>query len=520
MIHPIQDVKIFVLLAVLMLTMQEARSSPAHVPPQHVIVIVVDSLRADHLGCFGYKRDTSPFIDTLATESVFFEHAYSQSSFTAESVLSLFYGLYPSSNPWGTGHYANTNPNLSDLAKLFAAGGYYTGYFSNNPTINETDLHKSFAEYEFTASKFEGNESGPKLTQRCLRFVTEKISQKTFTYLHYLGPHWPYDPPEEYYLRFASEKYPTPLRLIEDIRPNVAELVADGFGPGDARFEDVLIRYDGEIAFEDTAIKTLYDGLRTLGILDQTLIVFTADHGEEFLDHGFVEHAWSLFPESIHVPLFFRMPSLLPPVRIKAPVGLVDVFPTLLNLAGLPPAEYNLDGSSLFFLDNDSWAAKPDNGPLVSELLLSARNMIRTVVQDNYLYIAAPKCMTPAECSTLARDGSKVRIELITGVRPEPDAWGTPQYEALFNLETDPFAKDNILVKYPDICAQMRDFLNIFKGKCPQQISNRHKICRMPKMLVPPIQQFLEEHGYLKPIETPDSVQKENEEKISGLGYL
>ena len=516
---------LFLGLTVCLITACASDSPPPETPPQHVIIIVVDSLRADHMGCYGYERDTSPFLDTLAAEGTVFERAYSQSSFTVESTLSLFTGVYPSVNPWGAGQYGNTNPDLSDMARQFSAGGYHTAYFSNNPTLNLTDLHKSFDEFEFTAFDFEQSGYGPRLTERALACLAERAAEKTFLYLHYVGPHWPYAPPDDYYLRFAPEIFPEPLSLVDDVRPNVPELVNDGFAPGDPRFEDMLIRYDGEIAFEDMAISNLFSGLRMLGLQENTLVVFTADHGEEFLEHGFVEHAWALYPESIHVPLFFWMPKALPAGRVNTPVGLTDVYPTLLTLADLPHPGHAFDGSPLFEKTGGTWTPNPENKPIISELLLPARNMARVVVNDNYLYKAASKWLTPAQCSEVARNGPRVRTDLLVGITPEPDPWGQAQYEALFDLEVDPKAMNTILHETPEVATAMRAILTDYEQRCPPQIPDAQKICRLPPLITVEIQAFLEAKGYLEStaipeIPLPEQDDLEEQERIENIGYF
>jgi len=488
--------------------------------PRHIVMVLVDALRADHLGCYGYARNTSPFLDQLAAESVLFERAYSQSSFTVESTISLFTSLYPSSNAWGGGQYANTNPEVPDLATLLGSGGYHTAYFSTNPTLDYTALHKSFQEHEFLAKTFDKKSRSPELTARALRFITERKDEKTFMYLHYVSPHTPYTPPDDYYLRFAPEVFPKPLDAIDDVRAHLDTLLEEGFGPGEARFEDLMLRYDAEIALEDDAIRNLFEGMRQLGITEDTLFIFLADHGEEFLEHGFVEHAWSLFPESIHVPLFFWMPKRLAPGRVATPVALVDVLPSILDLAGLPSAPHTVDGVPLFHLENGHWLPRPKEKALISELLNPARNVVRSVVEGDYLYVAATKWLSLKECVEVAQNMSAVRAETLTGTRPSPDPWGPLHYEALFNLKTDPTAKDNVLEQLPEIRDRMRKILGDMKARAPEQVPDPVKICRIPFVITYEMRKFLVEQGYLKPEDMTGPDAAETEELIRGLGYF
>ena len=488
--------------------------------PRHIVIVLVDALRADHLGCYGYERNTSPFIDTLAAESVLFERACSQSSFTVESTLSLFSGMYPSSNPWGGGQYANTNPEVKDLAQLLAAGGYHTAYFSTNPTLDYTALHKSFDEHAFLAKTFDKKSQSLKLTEKALNFMKEHTGRSTFMYLHYVSPHTPYTPPDEYYLRFAPEVYPEPLDAIDDVRAHLDTLLAEGFGPGEARFEDLMLRYDAEIAQDDDAIKALFEGLKALGTLEDTLLVFVADHGEEFLEHGSVEHAWSLFSESIHVPLLFWMPKRLAPARIATPVALVDLLPSLLELAGLPPAQHAVDGAPLFQRENDAWVPKPKEKPIIAELLNPVRNVVRAVVEGEYLYIAAPKWLTLEERVSVSQHIADARSETLRGLRPSPHPWGPLQYEALFNRKKDPAEKENILEVLPEVRDRMHGILNALRERCPDQVPDPVKIVRIPNVITHDIRMFLEEKGYLKPESTPEEQAVETEETLRSLGYF
>ena len=494
--------------------------SPANVPPTHVIVVLVDALRADHLGCYGYTRNTSPFIDTLAAESVLFERAYSQSSFTVESTLSLFSGMYPSANAWGGGQYANTNPDIEDLAKLLTVGGYHSAYFSTNPTLDYTELHKSFSEYAFLAKTFDKKSQSLKLTEQALDFMRMRKDQKTFMYLHYVSPHTPYTPPDDHYLRFAPEVYPKPLDAIDDVRAHLDTLLAEGFGPGETRFEDLVLRYDAEIAQDDAAIKTLFEGLQALEALYNTLLVFTADHGEEFLEHGFVEHAWSLFSESIHVPLLFWMPKRLAPARVKTPVALVDILPSLLALAGLPQAAHAVDGAPLFQLENGTWIPRPIDKPVIAELLNPVRNVVRAVVAGNHLYIAAPRWLTLEERVTISQNMPDARSETLRGLRLSPDPWWPLQYEALFDMTADPSEKNSILDTSPDLRDHMRGILRTLRERSPKQVPDPVKIVRIPNIITHDMQVFLEEKGYIKPEATPDEKPRETEETLRSLGYF
>jgi len=166
--------------------------------------------------------------------------------------------------------------------------------------------------------------AGVRLSEKASGFIETHRDDRFFLYLHYLDPHGPYDPPDERYLALAGRKYETQVSLYGDVRPRCTELVQGGFGPGDARFEDLVLRYDAEILDTDAAIGAMMGSLRRLGLSKRTLVVVTADHGEEFLEHGFVEHAWTLYRESLHIPLLIWAPAALEPRQVRARVSAVE----------------------------------------------------------------------------------------------------------------------------------------------------------------------------------------------------
>ena len=484
-----------------------------------MLVIVADSLRADHLGCYGYERNTSPFIDRLAAEGVVFEQVFSNSSLTSESVSSFFLSRYPAANPWGGGMLARPGPRLRPMATLFQDAGFATGFFTTSPVLNHAGFFQGFDEHTCLGEKFGESGGGTELTQRALSFYEQRAGERTFCYLHYLDPHHPYQPPEEYYLRFADSVYPDPLDLYTDVRPHVPELVEDGFGPGDPRFEDFVLRYDAEIALIDDTVRMLLDGLKRLGLAEDTLVVFGADHGEEFLEHGFVEHAWYLYPESVHVPLVFWAPGRLAPARVGGRASLVDLLPSLLALAGVPPPNHAMDGAPLFVRSAAGWTPAPQSKPFVSQLLVPMRTMIHTVTMDDYLYLRAPLWKTPAECAAISPQLHDLLRAHIEGGLEGPGPWAPPQHEALFNLANDPAAQRNVLEKHPEQAAAMRAVLQRLRHRCPPPLPVSYKARRDPALLTPE-QRAAAGIGPEMAEPASDAEIRDGLEKLEHLGYL
>lgn len=423
---------------------EAAKAPPATMKGYNVVIVVLDALRADHLGCYGYARDTSPFIDSLAAQGVVFERAYSNSTFTGESVAALMSGVPPSASPTGAGWYAVPDPGRPTMAATMAEAGYATAFFSDSPIFTNEAFGAGFDEFERLNLGWGNSGMGAKVTARALEFVDTQGEKPFLLHLHYFDPHTPYNPPESLYKRFAPEVFPEPLDVINYVRPNIKELVASGFGPGDPRFEDMVIRYDAEIALSDQSVQTLVEGLATRGLMDRTLVMVTSDHGEEFLEHGFVEHAWTVYPESIHIPLIVSAPATLPAQRVATPVSLVDVFPTLLELLDIPYARPDLRGLPLFLREGSSWAPRTFHQPVVSELLLQTRNLAHSVIWNDIQYIAAPLWRGPEVCAVLSGRQGELRKALQEGTMQPVDPWGPPEFEGLYNLDQDRFALKNL----------------------------------------------------------------------------
>lgn len=430
---------------------------PADGRIENVIVLVVDTLRADHLGTYGHGRNTSPFVDGLASRGIVFEHAMSTSSFTQESIASLMTGLWPARSGavgWG----AVPPMELDTLAEHFERAGYRTGFFSNTETLANPEYAQGFDIRYVREGDWQLSGGGPELSRRVIEFTREFAEDATsrpfFVYAHYLDPHAPYEPADEYYLRFAGEKLSRPLSLYTNVRRNLRRLLDGGFGPGDPRFEDLVLRYDAEIASIDEAIEQLVRGLEAAGLADSTLLVLTADHGEEFLEHGYIDHAWSLYDEVLHVPLIVYAKGTVPG-RVDGGVSLVDLMPSLLEIQGLPAAESQLDGRSLFRRHGSYLVAEPEPGVRVAELMIADRNQMRTVVKGRWKYVA-----------TLNHLNRFDRVGLNRKKRPTTDAelWAEPIREELYDLEADPEERKDLAAERQDLIRQFRAFVDSYRN--------------------------------------------------------
>lgn len=432
----------------------------------NIVLIVIDTLRADSLGCYGSSRDTSPNIDALADSGILFERAYSSSSMTPESVSSLLTGRLPSRGGH-TGIAARPHESFTTLPEYLKANGFATGFFAANIILNHPAYFQGIDEVEFVLPGGASSGNSPPLSKRALKFAKKHRKEKFFMYLHYMDPHGPYDPPGELYRRFSRFDVEKPIMLYDEVRANVTALRAEGFGKGsEPLFLDLYDRYCAEIAHTDIAIGQLIQGLKRLRLDDRTLIILTSDHGEEFLEHGYVEHGWTLHNESIHVPLIFWWPGNAVPRRIKRPVSLVDVFPTLVELLRFDYAGQTFDGAALMKrTENEPILTLPER-PVISELLHEERGDHRAVIHNGWKLIQVRQPLSIPQREKMVGTEEKVFWDIWNGTRTiERDTWAAPAQEFLFDIQKNPSEQDNAseIDKRPLIVKKLRQLLQEYR---------------------------------------------------------
>lgn len=308
----------------------------------NVIFLLVDTLRADHLGAYGYERETSPEIDRLLGErGVVVEHAYAQAPWTVPSVAALMTSRYPGEILSGPLETYSIPESAETMAQFFAAEGYETAAFYANFTLRDANgFGRGFATRYTPPAVVESNDlHAETLNARALPWLRSRqhLERPFFLYAHYLDPHDPYDNTDIVDGRSPFyPDYPGTLsgRYVHGVYTgNIA--LADP--PSDIAHLTAL--YDAEIRYVDRKIGELLSALDP-AVARNTLIVLTADHGEELYDHGGWKHGQTLYQEQIHVPLFFRWDGRLPAGRrLGGTVELLDLLPTLAAAAGAPPRE-------------------------------------------------------------------------------------------------------------------------------------------------------------------------------------
>jgi arylsulfatase A-like enzyme len=389
--------------------------------PPNVVLVSIDSLRADHLGCYGYGRATSPTLDRLADEGVLFENATSSTSWTLPAHASMFTGL-PNSAHGLDAPARVLSPERATLAEALQARGYRTAGFWSGPFLHPRfglgqgfDHYVNCAGFAFDSDPRRANDlahedvTSPRLVEEVTRFLDDVGDQPFFLFVHMWDVHYDYIPPPPYDTLFDPD-YDGPV----DGR-GVANALED-LAPRD--LEHLIALYDGEIAWTDRHLGLMLERLDELGLAGDTVVLVTADHGEEFFEHGLFGHRKTLFEESIAVPLVVRAPGIgRRGLRVAEPVGIVDLAPTILELAGVPPLADVL-GRSLVPLLNGHTPDAP-GVEVVSELsrreslLLSVRIDDRKVILDR-------TTGEPIGYWNLAEDPGELKNLLETGVLDEP----------------------------------------------------------------------------------------------------
>ncbi len=299
-------------------------------PVRGILLVVIDTLRADHLGCYGYFRDTSPVIDALARESVFFELALSPVAVTLPAHTSILTGTQPLEH----GVLANLaqgkrrfepRPALRSFAQFARARGFQTAAFVSAATVGRaTGIAEGFDHFDESPR---AQRSAEAVNRKLLPWIDGLDERPFFLWVHYYDTHLPYAPVPPFDTRYRSspelDAY-LESRGIADtyVRPNGTEMVS----------RDAVNAYDGEIAYVDQQLGRLFAHLERRGLWDETAVILLSDHGESIGDHGTGGHG-VVHREQLHVPMMMRIPGQAPR-RVPHPVSTVDALPTALALLG------------------------------------------------------------------------------------------------------------------------------------------------------------------------------------------
>jgi choline-sulfatase len=395
-------------------------------PARHLILITLDTLRADRLGCYGNRDVATPHLDRLAREGALAAEASAPTPITRPSHTSLLTGLYPAEH----GIRDNVSRPLAHavptLAEILRAAGFRTAAFVSSVVLSsQSGLSRGFETY---SDRFEVGEDNARFlntvqkrgdlpTAEAIDWLAAHSKERLFLWLHLYDPHDPYEPPEPYASRYAG-------------RP-----------------------YDGEVAWSDELVGRLLAAIEKQGLKDQTLLVATSDHGEGLGDHGEAGHGFFVYESTLRVPLLLRGPRIPPGSRLETPFRLVDFLPTVLDLLEVsPPADPSPSGRSLALAlaGGEPPPEEPSYAETLVPLLHYGWSDLHAIRSGRFKYIRAPRPelydlkKDPGETSNLVTRESKQAKSLAA------------RLEEWRGREGDP---ESVRVKAGDIPADLREKL-------------------------------------------------------------
>jgi arylsulfatase A-like enzyme len=381
----------------------EAATAPLSNRP-NVLLISIDSLRADHVGAYGYGPPTTPVIDRLAAAGAVFTQALSTTSWTLPSHIAMLTGLYDRAHGV-TVPTRTLGDAIPTLAESFSSAGYRTVGLYSGPFLHpQFGLSRGFDEYvDCTSFRMGSKEAltpgkshndshkdvtNPYVTWNFLETLNRAGKKPQFYFVHLWDVHYDLIPPPPFDTMFDPDydaQY-SGHNFRHDPKFKTGMPAKDR--------KHVLALYDGEIRYTDTTIGLLLSAFKSAGRLDNTIVVITADHGEEFLEHGRKGHKQTLYQEVLKVPLIISWPGKIAPERIDTPVSIVDIAPSLLSLIDAPPLPAS-SGRALF--GEAGVPAGREARPILSELFnLPGKAALSAIVyKDRKLLVSAKKGTEP-----------------------------------------------------------------------------------------------------------------------------
>jgi len=370
------------------------------VKPPNVMIIVLDTARADRMSCYGYLRPTTPRLDAIAESSQIFDRAYATSSWTIPSHASMFTGQYAAGHG-ATQENWRLDPDAVTLAEILAEAGYVTFGVHGNPIIAVgSGFEQGFEHYEGTWDPRYADREGNKTLDAVLARLSALPDDKPFFgFVNIIEPHSPYDSAGPYRNRFTSD----PSQTI--IRNGWAPYYAGNRVPTPLEQRHLSELYDGALKYADHLTGGIIDKLVEMGVWDDTVFIVTSDHGDNFGENGHFDHVFSLYEGTLHIPLIVRYPQVWPGGRESAPVQLTDIFPTVLEVSGIGTDKYPHQGVSLlpgypeadravfaeYYYPRQALEVYANPELRNSEALKPYRRQLRSVYQGGFKYIWASK---------------------------------------------------------------------------------------------------------------------------------
>lgn len=386
-----------------------------------VLLILIDTIRPDHLSVYGYEKPTSPFLEQLGKEGVVFANHFSNSSWTKPSVASLFTGLYPRRHTV-LPITSRLPSNIHTMAQAFHDAGYKTGaVLGNNFGGRRYGLDKGFDRFADPSSHFGGKPpTAGQLLSLAKKWIDEDKDEPFFYTLFLFDPHDPYTPPPTYHKTFCPDcghpEVVTPLREY------------NGHGPSERQIRDMKGLYDGEIRYMDDQLKLFFDDLKGMGVLDRLSTVLVGDHGEAFGEHKVFEHAFHLWDEVVRTPLIIHSPQIKAAGIYTGLTSHVDILPTVLKLAGIKIPS-GVQGVSL--VQEGSEAPPPPTRMVVTEVQMYGIHRVSLRNYEHKLIHHSPL------------DESEF-YNYYTDIRVYPSMVLGNEKRELYNVQKDPFERTDL----------------------------------------------------------------------------
>jgi arylsulfatase A-like enzyme len=461
----------------------------------NVLLISIDTLRADHLSCYGYARATTPGLDRLAAEGTRYERCSSTAVWTPPAHGSMLTGLYPTQH--GVVDENKLDESIPTIATTLREAGYRTFGAVNNSQVGAlTALHRGHETFHevwrgrrrpwpIRAARYlrrklgdlRGvNDHGARRTNDLVQAwlsAHDRRAAPFYVFLHYIEPHNPLCAPRPFRHRYVDPRRTAIDRAkVALVADNPLVCFTDDLQLTEDELEFVKALYDGEVSYVDARIGELLDFLRRAGLYDDTLVIVTADHGEHFGEHGLYSHVSSLYQPIVHVPLIVKFPGGAGPAGVRRElVQHVDILPTIAELCGATPAHAaKLRGRSL-----------ANHGASGHEFVYAEWEGRVPYFVKNRL-----RGRSSAVCQGFLLPMSMIRDTRYKYVLRQDGA------AALYDLEQDPGERDNLADKQPDVAARM-------KGR---------------------LTEWLEGVGQDRPRSTRYDLDPEVEKHLQGLGYL
>ncbi len=435
-----------------------------------VVLVVVDGLRADRAA----DATVAPFMGELASHGVNFTNAAASSSHVLQSLASLFTGMLPTNGGTIGVYEAEPHDETTTLAEYFQQKGYYTGLLANHPAIQGKGFTQGFEEVQIAQAGQTLDDA--LLVKRAAEFLKDAADDRIFLYVHFAGP-------------LASKLYHGGDAGAGPL--SVREYGANPTQPADAaRATATVAEYDAAVHAADAQVHALVDTLKAAG-RNNTLLVVTSLHGFELFEHGYLGAGWTLYDESIRVPLILSAPGALPAQASDAQVGLVDVLPTTLALLELGAGAANLDGAAALVPGVAGVQIDPAR-PRIAELVIPERCILRTVSQGEWSYLASSLWAEPKDRLAVAEAHRATANAYVSGERAVPPLWGAEAREAVFKNGAEVSLPDNEQAR-----ASLSMTLDEYRQRCEQTGIAPRGATKSVSAVDPEKVQNLESLGYL-----------------------